>query len=66
MLAALELEVLAYLAVVAQLEAATDAALAKEPKRPDVEPYFPDVDIDDPRSLLAAVRDTIAAIEPPR
>ncbi len=25
-----------------------------------------DVDIDDPRSLLAAVRDTIAAIEPPR
>lgn len=47
MLAALELEVLAYLAVVAQLEAATDAALAKEPKRPDVEPYFPDVDIDD-------------------
>ena len=25
-----------------------------------------DVDVDDPRSLLAAVRDTIAASEPPR
>lgn len=44
---ALRLECLAYLAVVKQLEDATDAALAKEPKRPDVEPYFPDVDIDD-------------------
>lgn len=44
MLEALHLELLAYLATVRQLEAATDAALARTPP---AEPYLPDVDVSD-------------------